>query len=125
MVSKELRAFSVGCLHKVPGLGFGEIQPTFSRRLVRTDLLSLVVLFPPPPSPSSFLWAPVSVCLVCVFGSGYVWREILRAIGEVARKHLNAPLFCRVWVPAAVGSSWQVLVGSSGACPFELLAGGW
>lgn len=57
--------------------------------------------------------------LGCVFGGGCVWRESLRAIGEVARKNLIAHLFCCVWMGAAVGSGWQVSVGSQGACPIQ------
>lgn len=107
---------------KVPDLGFGEIHPTFLRRPLHTDLLSPDVLSPPPTFPLLFLVSSFECVSVYVFGGGCVWREILRAVGEVARKNLNAHLFC---MGAAVGSGWQDLVGSHGACLFELSCGGW
>lgn len=56
-------ASSAGCLREVPGLGFGEIHPTFLRRLLHGDLLSPVVLFPPPSSPLLRVGSRERVCL--------------------------------------------------------------
>lgn len=61
---------------------------------------------------------------VYVFGGGCVWREILRAVGEVARKTLSAHLFCLVWVLPwdQVGRAW---LGATELAFLNRAAGGW
>lgn len=71
----------MGVCSQVPDLGLGEIHPTFLRRLLRTDLLSLLALFPPPPSPplsrrlgSAGLGSERGSVPVC--GGGCVWPQV-------------------------------------------------
>ena len=109
--SRRVNVGASAVCSEVPGLGFGEIHPTFLRRLLLGDLLSPVVLFPPPSFPLLFLVSSRECVSVRVLVVG-VWREILRVVGELARKTLGAHLSCPVQGPLRgvgrlAGLRWQ------------------
>lgn len=103
-------------MSKVPGLGFGEIHPTFLRRLLCGDLLSLVL---PIPLPLLFFVGSGECVSLCVFGSGCAWHEIVRAVTGTCKKDPSCLFVLPYVVGAAVGSGWQDLVWSHGGCLIE------
>lgn len=66
------------------------------------------------------------MCVLCVCVWWWVCvRESLRAVGEVARKNVNAHLLCRVWTGAARGRVGRARLGATEPPVLNRAAKGW